>query len=163
MDEQCILAKVVTPTFLYSKFSCTIKIICPKKRERERERKRKRKVKIDGLHTGVYEKTKEKTPFMASIFHLGHLQPFYEIIVMCNFTGVNSNLKGRSTSTWILPSLQILEPRKAFFLLVTPRYMLVQSQGPRPCTYTHWLLIDKCSQCPEFLHLLQFHSHYYLL
>ena len=126
-------------------------------------KKKKKRLKIDGLHTGVYEKTKEKTPFMASIFHLGHLQPFYEIIVMCNFTGVNSNLKGRSTSTWILPSLQILEPRKAFFLLVTPRYMLVQSQGPRPCTYTHWLLIDKCSQCPEFLHLLQFHSHYYLL
>ena len=153
MDEQCILAKVVTPTFLYSKFSCTIKIICtPKKTKR---------LKIDGLHTSVYEK--KKKPFIASIFHLGHLQPFYEIIVMCNFTGVNSNLKGRSTSTWILPSLQILEPRKAFFLLVTPRYMQVQSQGPRLCTSTHWLPIDKRSQYPEFLHLLQFHSHYHLL
>ena len=130
MDEQCILAKVVTPTFLYSKFSCTIKIICTQK--------------------------KKKKPFIASIFHLGHLQPFYEIIVMCNFTGVNSNLKGRSTSTWILPSLQILEPRKAFFLLVTPRYMQVQSQGRRLCTYTHWLPIDKRSQYPKFLHLLQY-------
>ena len=99
---------------------------------------------------------KKKKPFMASIFHSGHLQPFYEIIVMRNFTGVNSNLKGRSTSTWILPSLQILEPRKAFFLLVTPRYMQVQSQGLRLCTYTHWLPIDKRSQYPKFLHLLQY-------
>ena len=77
---------------------------------------------MDSTLVFMKKKKKKKKPFIARIFHLGHLQPFYEIIVMCNFTGVNSNLKGRSTSTWILPSLQILEPRKAFFLLVTPRY-----------------------------------------
>ena len=131
-----------------------------KKRKRKKEEKSK-KVKIDDSTLVFMKKEKGKNPFMASIFHSGHLQPFYEI--MCNFTRVNSNLKGRGTSTWILPSLQILEPRKAFFLLVTPRYMQVQSQGPRLCTCTHWLPIDKCSQYPEFLHLLQFHSHYYLL
>ena len=54
MDEQCILAKVVTPTFLYSKFSCKSRSSAPKKK--------KKRLKIDGLHTSVYEKTKEKTP-----------------------------------------------------------------------------------------------------
>ena len=64
MDEQCIFAKVVTPTFLYSKFSCTIKIICLKKKKKKEKKKKEKskKVKIDGLHTSVYEKTKEKTP-----------------------------------------------------------------------------------------------------
>ena len=97
------------------------------------------------------EKKKKKNPSWLVYFTRDIFSHF-----MRNFTGVNSNLKGRSTSTWILPSLQILEPRKAFFLLVTPRYMQVQSQGRRLCTYTHWLPIDKRSQYPKFLHLLQY-------
>ena len=50
---------------------------------------------------------------MCSIFHLRYLQQFYEVIVMCNFTWVNSNTKYGNTSTWnqLSQPLTCLDPR----------------------------------------------------
>ena len=48
MDEQCILAKVVTPTFLYSKFSCTMiqsRSSAKKKKKKKKKEKKKRREK----------------------------------------------------------------------------------------------------------------------